>query len=62
VSEGAGIELMSVATSALAVRRASHSATSHPLIAKVNPVGTVVVAAGLHYIYLHTVYYNAVSC
>jgi hypothetical protein len=51
VSEGAGIEPMTVATSALAIRRA----TSHPLIVKVNPVGSVVVAAGFHCIYLHTV-------
>ncbi len=32
VSEGAGIEPMTVATSALAVRRSSHSATSHSLL------------------------------
>jgi hypothetical protein len=31
VSEDAGIEPRTVATSALAVRRSSHSATSHPL-------------------------------
>jgi hypothetical protein len=33
VSEDAGIEPRTVATSALAVRRSSHSATSHPLSA-----------------------------
>jgi hypothetical protein len=45
---------MTVAISALAIS-IGHSATSHPLIVKVNPVGSVVVAAGLHFIHLHTV-------